>query len=79
MYNNSRFTANMAYYGLSMNIQALAGSIYVNLAIAGALELISVVIGPFMINSPLGRRGSMCCLYLLSGLSLLLVLAVPEG
>ena len=69
----------MAYYGLTINMQALAGSVYVNLAIAGSLEVLGAVLGPAIINSRLGRRGTTCGLFLLSGLALLLVLAVPKG
>ena len=75
----SRLCANLTYFGLTLNIQSFAGSIYVNLAIAGALEFVGSLFGQLIINTRFGRRIPASALYFLSGLSLLLIIAVPSG
>ena len=50
-----------------------------NLAIAGALEFVGTLFGQLIISTRLGRRLPTSALYLLSGASLLLILAIPSG
>ena len=74
-----RFVAALTYYGLTLNVGSLAGSIYVNLTIAGVLELLAYVLSQFIISSPLGRRVTTASLCVLAGLCLMFTLAVPTG
>ena len=50
-----RFVASMVYYGISFNTRNLAGNIYVNICISGAVEIPALLFVVF-IHNKLGRR-----------------------
>ena len=45
----------MVYYGLSFNVAALSGNLYVNNVINGAVELVAYILCVFLLDI-LGRR-----------------------
>ena len=71
------FTTNLVYYGLCLNTDSLIpGSLHVNVAIDGALEMPAAILSCFCLLK-LGRRWSLCGSMVLGGSALLLTAAVP--
>ncbi|XP_057657694.1 organic cation transporter protein [Diorhabda carinulata] len=71
------FANNLTYYGLSWNTNNLAGNPYLNFVMSGAVEIPAFLILLFLLNK-WGRRNLMCCCMLISGISLLLTMIVPD-
>ncbi|XP_066991264.1 organic cation transporter protein isoform X2 [Anabrus simplex] len=67
----------MTYYALSLNADNFTADKYIYIAIAGALEAVSYVM-PIPILRWVGRRPTSGAMYLVSGISLLSIMAVPR-
>jgi len=65
----SWFVANVVYYGLALNAGALPGSIFVNAATNGVMEMLSNIFCIIVINK-VGRRFLLTCTMILSALAL---------
>lgn len=66
-----RFVNAMVYYGVSLNVSSFAGDVFVNNAIAGAVEFPG-----YMICVPLlywGRKKGLASMMLLAGVCLIVV------
>ena len=68
----------MGYYGLSMNISALAGNLYLNLFIGGAMEL-PVQLSMVYIVGRFGRKKPTCLLLLIGGAMCAAAVMVPKS
>ncbi|XP_070189986.1 organic cation transporter protein-like isoform X2 [Littorina saxatilis] len=62
------FVTSTTYYGLSWNVGTLGGSVYVNLALSGAVELVSFVICILLLDR-IGRRALCCGLLMIAGVT----------
>ena len=72
------FAATCIYYGLSLNVTTLTGSPYVNFFLNGAVE-IPANFGAVYFLSRFGRRFTISSANLICGVSLLLMMFVPDG
>nr|XP_006822966.1 PREDICTED: solute carrier family 22 member 5-like [Saccoglossus kowalevskii] len=71
-------TLNLAYYGISYDTSNLGGNPYLNLFIAGAVEIPAYGLGIFaMESSVLGRRGSIMITFLFGGVSCICLAWLP--
>ncbi|XP_067000282.2 organic cation transporter protein isoform X2 [Anabrus simplex] len=70
------FVTSMTYYALSLSSDNFTANRYIYIAGAGAAEAVSYVL-PIPILRFLGRRPTSFILYLMTGIALLSVLAVP--
>jgi len=71
------FAATCIYYGLSLNVTTLTGSPYVNFFLNGAVE-IPANFGAVYFLSRFGRRFTISSANLICGVSLLLMMFVPD-
>ncbi|KAF4523819.1 hypothetical protein B566_EDAN008054 [Ephemera danica] len=69
---------NASYFGLSFNTGSLAGNPYINFVICGMVEFPGYLIVLFTVNR-VGRKPVQSTALLVTGLSLLLTIAVPQG
>jgi len=67
-----RFTTNLMYFALLLNVGTFAGDIYINTILSGALEIPARIVAIFLVDSRLlGRR--------LTNAGLLLLMAVSSA
>ncbi|XP_066533358.1 solute carrier family 22 member 16 [Hoplias malabaricus] len=71
------FIGSLGYYVFSLGSVNLGGNQYVNLFLAGAVELPSYLIGCFMMDR-VGRKRTCAPALLLSGVACMLIIAVPQ-
>jgi hypothetical protein len=64
----SRFVLSMTYYGLVWNLGNLGGSVYINMAVAGVVEIVSFSMCVALLDR-LGRRLMCAGLLVMAGLS----------
>ena len=75
-----RWNVNLAYVGLMLNTGSLFGSIYLNMALGGLLEILGYIAAEYLMGRKwLGRRFVLSAAFILCGVALLCTLAVPEG
>lgn len=72
------FTLIIIYFGLTLHLSNLGGNIYVNSAVAGTLESISIGISIFVVLKA-GISRSLLGYMLLAGISCLAINLVPQG
>ena len=65
-----RFVVSLLYYGLSLNLGHLGGSIYVTFAISAGVELIAYTVAVPVVSYA-GRKKFYCLCMLVGGASLL--------
>ena len=63
-----RTVCSLTYYGLSWNVGTLAGSVHVNIALSGVMEIVSFAICILLLDR-IGRRALCCGLFVLSGVT----------
>ena len=68
----------LVYYGLSLNTSNLGGNDYLNFLVSGAVEMPAYALGHICLLY-IGRRVPLCASFVVGGVSLLLILAVPQG
>ncbi len=71
-----RFVVSFVYYGIAMNVSDLGGNVYINFLISAATEFPAYGVG-WALPHYCGRVIPLSVLFILSGVSLLLVAAVP--
>ena len=69
---------SMVYYGLALNTGSLTGDAYVNASVSAALEFPAILLTHIMLRF-LGRRALLSAGFVISGISLVAILAVPKG
>ena len=69
----------MVYYGLTMGVGDLAGNLYINTFIMGAVEVPSYFLCQQMLVRRPGRRGTACSLFALCGGVLLATCFIPKS
>lgn len=62
------FVTSMVYYGLGLNAGSLSGDIFMNNALCGVFDAIAKLVAPLFLRSKLGRRGSLCFLFVVGGM-----------
>jgi len=62
------FVTSMVYYGLGLNAGSLSGDIFMNNALCGVFDAIAKLVAPLFLRSKLGRRGSLCFLFVVGGI-----------
>lgn len=68
----------MVYYGITLNTSNLAGDMYINFFISGAVEIPAYVWCYFVLHK-FGRRLPLGGCMLVGGISLLCTIPIPEG
>ncbi|KAJ8270608.1 hypothetical protein GJAV_G00117090 [Gymnothorax javanicus] len=71
------FIGSLGYYVFSLGSVNLAGNQYLNLFLAGAVELPSYLVGCFAMER-VGRKKTCCPSLLLSGIVCLLIIVIPK-
>ncbi|TSL47607.1 Solute carrier family 22 member 16 [Bagarius yarrelli] len=71
------FIGSLGYYVFSLGSVNLGGNQYINLFLAGAVELPSYLVGCFAMDK-VGRRMTCAPALLLSGVTCMLIIAVPQ-
>lgn len=66
-----RFTLNMCYYGISLNVEHLSGNLFLNYTLMSAVEMAAIIIILFFINK-FGRKPLYCCSMWIGALGFLL-------
>ena len=74
----SRFTDALLFYAISWNGVTLHGNLYLNVFLAGFIEIPAYFLNIVLLQC-LGRRLSMSGSTFLAGLALLVTLGVPKG
>ncbi|KAJ8029621.1 Organic cation transporter protein [Holothuria leucospilota] len=70
---------SLVYYGLSLSTSTLGSNDYVTFCISGAVEIPATVLCMFLIDSFLGRRGSMFIFQAISGIACICTSLIPPG
>lgn len=78
MFCSFRVVVSMVYYGLALGSSDLAGNPFINLALAGLVELPALILMYFTLDR-FGRRVIQTGSLALSGVACLLVPAIPSG
>lgn len=76
--SDSRFSANLSYCGLTLNVGSFGLNIYLTQIMFGFVEIPSNLISLVLIQR-IGRRLSEAGLLFVGGVTCLLVLSVPKG
>ncbi|KAF4518356.1 hypothetical protein B566_EDAN007083 [Ephemera danica] len=71
------FTLYLVYYGLMLNLGNMAGDLYLNVVVAGLVELPAIALS-IMLLLRSGRRVPLCLTIAGSGVACLLTLVVPQ-
>ncbi|XP_070559976.1 organic cation transporter protein-like [Ptychodera flava] len=72
------FSSSLTYYGLVLSATSLAGNDYLNVVVAGAVEIPATIVIMLLIDTRLGRRFSFCGTSLLSGMVFICIIVVPK-
>jgi len=72
-------SASMVFYGIALNMGKFAGDLHVNIIISALLEIPSYVLMPRIINTPLGRCGTVSVGMIFASLCLLVTVPLGEG
>jgi hypothetical protein len=70
-----RFVSSSVYYGLNFNTRNLAGDRYMNIFIAGLVEIPALVF-VLLVNNKIGRRRTISILMTLAGISCFSILFI---
>ncbi len=73
-----RFANAFVYYGLSLNTSNLGGDVYINFFVAGAVEFPGYAYIIWSFNK-YGRLKPFGLVYVVAGISLIIIMAVPPG
>jgi len=73
-----RFSASFVYYGLTLNTGSLGGNIFINIMIAGAMEVPAYFV-TLLLFQFIGRIFPMAVSFMLSGIFLLSSIPFLEG
>ncbi|KAI8503342.1 hypothetical protein Bbelb_191630 [Branchiostoma belcheri] len=67
----------LVYYGISLNLSALSGNVYLNFAISGLIEIPANLLPIFLLNK-FGRRWPLCVLLLAGGVACIVAFFIPK-
>ncbi|XP_078666890.1 organic cation transporter protein-like [Branchiostoma floridae x Branchiostoma belcheri] len=67
----------LVYYGISLNLSALSGNVYLNFAISGLIEIPANLLPIFLLNK-FGRRWPLCALLLAGGVACIVAFFIPK-
>ena len=76
--NSFRFSNAFVYYGLSLNTASLGGNPYINFLLSGAVEF-PAYLYIWWSFAKFGRIKPFGLIFILAGISLLAIMAVPQG
>lgn len=70
----------LCYFGVAQYMGQIGGNIFVNIAIAGGIQIPANLVGIFIMDwNKLGRRGTMILFFTICAVAMLTVLAIPSN
>ncbi|XP_077977078.1 organic cation transporter protein-like [Glandiceps talaboti] len=72
------FSASLTYFGFTLNISNIGGNDYINVTIAGAVEILAVILASLLIETRLGRRFTFFGGCLVSGVMSFVLIFIPQ-
>ena len=72
------FVNSLVFYGLAWNVGQLAGNLYLNYAINGAIEIPAYIMAVILL-AKVGRRHLICWNMVLGGAACLILSFIPSG